>query len=245
LNTIDQILVRVFQIQPGGLEIALFHTVMAWAFFGGVAVFFYVKRHQVAKLRKDTALYIEQRRRDLDQLVSHTEAFIQNSPTDSARWELESELEESRKMRALLSRYEALAADVNIGLVSEPHIAETYGAAIVKIYDFSKKSICLYRAKNDRRSAFVNIEGLYVRIKYGKNSIFQNAIEWILNKKFVETSISIFKIKYYLISRVFGLNVNYMKEEHYEFPAVVKLFDETFHFYIYFILIAHMIYYYH
>ena len=238
-------LVKVFQIQPQSPEIALFHTVLAWAFFGGIAFFFYMKRHQVTKLRKDTARFIEQRGRDLNQLALQSEAFVQNSPTESARWELEAELEESRKMRMLLTRYEALAADVNIGLVSEPFIVESYGSAIVKFFDFSKKSIHMYRAKKDRGSAFENIEGLYVRIKYGKNSIFQNAIEWIINKKFYVASIQIFRMKYYLISRVFGLNTNYMKEENYEFPAVVKLFDETFHFYVYFILIAHMIYYYH
>ena len=221
------------------------HSMLAWAFFAGIAIFFYMKRHQVTKLRKDTALFIEQRGRDLNQLVQQSDAFVQTSPTNSARWELEGELEGSRKMRMLLTKYEALAADVNIGLVSEPHIVESYGAALVKFIDFSKKSIYLYRIKNNRETAFENIEALYVRIKYGKNSIFQYAIEWIVNKKFYAASIHIFKIKYYLISRVFGLNSNYLKEENYEFPAAVKLFDETFHLYVYFILIAYMIYHYH
>ena len=245
MNTIDHIIVNVFHIEPQSPEMTYMHSMLAWAFFAVIAIFFYMKRNQVTKLRKDTALFIEQRGRDLHQLVQQSDAFVQSSPTDSARWELDSDLEGSRKMRMLLTKYESLASDVNIGLVSERHVIEAYGDAIVKFIDFAKKSIHLYRIKNNRELAFTNIEGLYIRIKYGKNSIFQYAVEWITNKKFYAASIQIFKIKYFLISRVFGLNMNYLKEENYEFPAAVKFFDETFHLYVYFVLIAHMIYYNH
>ena len=221
-------------------EMMHLHAALFWALMIGMTCYFYLKRYDAAKLSKYTSRYIDDRRYDLNHLVLQTETFLNNTSSSTTHLTLDGDDEKSSKLRMLLSRFEILAEDVKLGLVSETHIRDSYSSTIMNMMDFAKKYVYLYRINNHRYSAFENLEHLYIRFKYRKDSIIQNFIEWMINKKMYIISALIFKSKYYFISELFSLNTNYMKEESKNIGRIIRLTDTSIHFMMYSLLILYM-----
>lgn len=145
-------------------------------------------------------LYTARRSRNLNRKVHTFNALLQTSFNDKYHKELalirpyvrKDELpkfgddEDKCELRSafvfILNHYEFIAAGIRNGDISERLLKDSERGTVIRIFETARKFIASTRDARGRRTTFEHIEWLYVRWKEEPPGIWQQFIEWLIQR---------------------------------------------------------------
>jgi hypothetical protein len=178
-----------------------------------IAFLFILRLRKNAIINENTDHYINTRRSELSGILSQTDALLKSRKAMPSYIPIDEKDLNSERIRQVLSKLEALAYDVRIGLVSETYVRDNYYSSVVDTFDFVKKYMHQYRLTRNHTTAFQNYECLYVRLTSKRLSIIQVLVEFVTNKPMFQLSLFLFRLKYMIAAAFTGSTSNYLREE--------------------------------
>jgi hypothetical protein len=178
-----------------------------------IAFLFILRLRKNAIINENTDHYISTRRSELSGILSQTDALLKSRKAMPSYIPIDEKDLNSERIRQVLSKLEALAYDVRIGLVSETYVRDNYYSSVVDTFDFVKKYMHQYRLTRNHTTAFQNYECLYVRLTSKRLSIIQVLVEFVTNKPMFQLSLFLFRLKYMIAAAFTGSTSNYLREE--------------------------------
>lgn len=178
-----------------------------------IVLLFILRLRKKAIINENTDHYISTRRSELSSILNQTDALLKSRKAMPSYIPIDEKDLNSERIRQVLSKLEALAYDVRIGLVSESYVRDNYYSSVVDTFDFVKKYMHQYRLTRNHTNAFQNYECLYVRFTSKRVSIIQALVEFVTNKPMFQLSILLFRLKYMISAAFTGSSSNYLREE--------------------------------